>query len=719
VTEDSLAFHVDDHGTGWLILDAPGEKVNKLTLRSLEQLATLLQEAAAAAGIKGLVVASAKEGQFIAGADVKEIASVRDPEEARRLAARGQEVFQALADLPFPTAAAINGPCMGGGTELALACDLRVAADAETVSIALPEVRLGILPGFGGTQRLPRLVGLRRALDVILTGKNLDARRALRLGVVDRLVPADILWRETARLVRQAGATRRRRLPFLERLLQGNPLGRRIIVSAARKQVLQQTGGHYPAPPKALQSSANALRLPLPDGLAEEARLVGELVAGPVSKNLIWLFLASQAVKTGRHFQTTSGAEEAHPATVERVGLLGAGTMGGGLAWLLAKNGVTVRMKDIRMEALRSGLQAAATTFGHAVRRRRMTSQQMQRRMNRISTTLNYRGFATVDFVLEAVVEELEVKRKVLDEVEAAVSPDCIIASNTSSLPISSIAEGARRPHNVVGMHFFNPVHRMPLVEVIQGSATSEQAVATVYALACKLGKIPVVVQDRPGFLVNRLLAPYMHEASLLVAEGASVQAVDGALVRFGMPMGPLMLHDQVGLDIAAHVAGILGDAYGQRLGSAVALDPLLQAGRLGKKSGLGFYRHAGGKPAADPAAEALLRGAGSATSTPPGSDVMVERCLLRMMDEAARCLEEGVVRSAEDLDLALVFGTGFPPFRGGLLRYADTLGAAHVVQRLQTLAGQHGVRFEPCARLREMAEEGAAFRLPFPSAKT
>ncbi|TDI13758.1 MAG: hypothetical protein E2P04_02645 [Acidobacteria bacterium] len=714
---DGLALQVDDDGLGWLTLDAPGEKVNKLTLRSLEELATLLQRASSAPNIRGLVVASEKEGQFIAGADIHEIASVMDAETGRRLAARGQEVLQALADLPFPTAAAINGPCMGGGTELALACDLRVAADTEAVCIALPEVRLGILPGFGGTQRLPRLVGLRRALDIILTGKNLDARRALRLGLVDLLVPARILRRETAKLVLQAAAKGvvaagwRRRRPALDRLLEGNPLGRRIIVSAARKQLLQQTGGHYPAPPKALESTANALRLPLADGLAEEARLVGELVAGTVSKNLIWLFLAGQAVK--------SRAAKAQPATVERVGLLGAGTMGGGLAWLLAKNGLAVRMKDVRAEALRGGLEAAAATFGHAVRRRRMTPRQMQRHMNRISTTLDYRGFSTVDFVLEAVVEKLEVKRQVLQEVEAAVPPDCVIASNTSSLPIAKIAERARRPHNVVGMHFFNPVHRMPLVEVIRGSASSDQAVATVYALACRLGKTPVVVQDRPGFLINRLLAPYMHEASLLVMEGASVQAVDGALVRFGMPMGPLMLHDQVGIDIAAHVASILGDAYGERLGSAAGLDPLLQAGRLGKKSGLGFYRHGGSKPAPDPAAEALLRQAGSGASTPPGSDMMVDRCLLRMIDEAARCLEEGVVQSAEDLDLAMVFGTGFPPFRGGLLRHADTLGASQVVQRLEALEARHGARFEPCARLRRMAAEGTAFRLPFPSAKS
>jgi len=711
---DALAFHIDDDGIGWLSLDDPGEKVNRLTLRSLEKLATLLQEAASATSIVGLAIVSAKEGQFIAGADVEEIASVTDPEEAQRLAARGQKVFQALADLPFPTAAAINGPCMGGGTELALACDLRLAADTEAVSVALPEVRLGILPGFGGTQRLPRLVGLRRALDVILTGKNLDARRALRLGLVDRLVPAAILRRETAKLLLQAavqgvaGAAKRRRRSLLDRMMDGNPLGRRLLTSAARKQLLRQTGGHYPAPPKALQSTANALRLPLAQGLAEEARLVGELVAGPISKNLIWLFLAGQAVK--------SRAAEARPATVERVGLLGAGTMGGGLAWLLAKNELTVRMKDIHTEALCGGLQAAAAAFGQAVRRRRMTRQQMQRHMNRISTTLDYRGFSTVDFVLEAVVEKLEVKRKVLEEVEAAVSPDCIIASNTSSLPISKIAERARRPQNVVGMHFFNPVHRMPLVEVIRGSASSDDAVATVYALASRLGKTPVVVLDRPGFLVNRLLAPYMHEASMLVMEGASVQAVDGALTRFGMPMGPLMLHDQVGLDIAAHVAGILGEAYGERLGSAAALDPLVQAGRLGKKSGLGFYRHAGSKPAPDPAAEALLQQAGGQASTPPGSDMMVDRCVLRMIDEAARCLEEGVVESAEDLDLAMVFGTGFPPFRGGLLRYADTLGAPQVVERLQALAERHGGRFEPCARLRRMAAEGAAFRVPLPS---
>ncbi len=711
-----VSLSVDENGVGWLIFDLPEEKVNKLTLDVLERLSVLIAEAASRQDeMVALVVASGKPAHFIAGADVHQIAAVTEVETGRRLAARVQAIFQALADRPFPTAAAIAGPCMGGGTELALACDLRIAADTAAVSIGLPEVRLGILPGFGGTQRLPRLLGLSTALDLILAGRSLDARRALRVGLVDRVVPAALLEHEAALLALEAtrrgvsAIARRPGRKLLQRFLDGNPFGRRLLVSAARKKVLGQTGGHYPAPLRALESTANASRMSLVDGLAREAELVGELVTTPVSKNLIGLFLAGQAVK-----KQTGVTAPVEPARVERVGLLGAGTMGGGLAWLMAEHDLPVRMKDVRIEALSSGLEAAAKIFDRAVRKRRMMPLERERKMGHISPTLDYSGFSTVDLVLEAVVEKLEVKWTVLEELEAVIAPGTIIASNTSSLPISRIASRSSRPERLVGMHFFNPVHRMPLVEVIRGDATSDQAVATVYSLACRLGKTPVVVRDRPGFLINRLLAPYLSEAAILVAEGASIAAVDQAFRRFGMPMGPLMLYDQVGLDVAGHVARILADAFGERLGRVDLLDPLLDKGWLGKKSGVGLYRHTGKAPTANATAQAMLQeragGAGAA-----GSDEITERCILRMIDEGARCLEEEVVANAEDLDLAIVFGTGFPPFRGGLMRYADTLGPTRIVEAMNALTATHGARFSPCNLLREMASAGTPFRRPFP----
>jgi len=699
-----LGLTLDERGVAWLTFDVPGAKVNILSLALLEHLEGLLASARALPA-RGLVVVSGKERSFIAGADVDEIAAVSDSATARALAARGQAAFQAIADLPYPTCAAIDGVCLGGGMELALACSLRVASDAPEVSLGLPEVRLGILPGFGGTQRLPRLIGLTAALDLILAGRTLDGRRALKAGVVDRLVPSAYVRREAATLVLAAAAdgiataAKRRGRGLAMRLLEGTPPGRSFILSQARHKLAAETGGHYPAPELALTSIGNAFRMELAAGLAEEARLVGELVPTAVSKNLIGIFRATQAVKK-------RGGAGAHPREVGRAAVLGAGTMGGGIAWLLASNGIAVRMKDVRREALVSGMGAAASILGKAVARRRLTAREAEKTMARISPTLDLRGFRTVDLAIEAVVERLEIKQAVVAEIESRVSDECVIASNTSSLSIARIAERARHRERVVGMHFFNPVDRMPLVEVIRGDRTSDEAVATIYALAKRLGKTPVVVADRPGFLVNRILAPYLNEALELVRGGALIAAVDQALVRFGMPMGPLLLLDQVGIDVAAHAAATFHEAFGERVGDPALLRAMAGSNRLGKKNGRGFYLHGRKRSEPDPEVERLLRGAEGAATSPLEPEI-VERCLLRMIDEAGRCLAENVVVDAADLDLAMVMGTGFPPFRGGLLRYAETLGAKRVVERLEALAASHGPRFAPGAWLLEAAREG------------
>jgi 3-hydroxyacyl-CoA dehydrogenase/enoyl-CoA hydratase/3-hydroxybutyryl-CoA epimerase len=699
-----LGLTLDERGVAWLTFDVPGEKVNVLSLSLLDHLEGLLASARALPA-RGLVIASGKERSFIAGADVDEIASITKSATASALAARGQAAFQSIADLPYPTCAAIDGVCLGGGMELALACSLRVASDASEVQLGLPEVRLGILPGFGGTQRLPRLIGLTAALDLILAGRTLDGRRALKAGLVDRVVPSAYVRREAAALVLAAAAggiaraAGRRKRGLTLRLLEGTPFGRAFILSQARSKVAAETGGHYPAPPLALTSIANAFRMDLAAGLAEEARLVGELVPTAVSKNLIGIFRATQAVKK------RAGAG-AHPRDVRRTAVLGAGTMGGGIAWLLASNGIAVRIKDVRREALVSGMGAAASILGKAVAKRRLTPREAERTMARISPTLDLRGFRTVDLVIEAVVERLEVKQSVVAEIEGRVADACVIASNTSSLPIARIAERARHPERVAGMHFFNPVDRMPLVEVIRGDQTSDEAVATIYTLAKRLGKTPIVVADRPGFLVNRILAPYLNEALELVRGGAPIQAVDRALVRFGMPMGPLLLLDQVGIDVAAHAAATFHQAFGERVGDPALLKAMAAANRLGRKTGRGFYQHRGKRPEPDPDAETLVRQSAAAASSPLEVEI-VERCLLRMIDEAGRCLAEGVVADAADLDLAMVMGTGFPPFRGGLLRYAETLGAKRVVERLEALAAANGSRFTPGPWLVEAAREG------------
>jgi 3-hydroxyacyl-CoA dehydrogenase/enoyl-CoA hydratase/3-hydroxybutyryl-CoA epimerase len=599
---------------------------------------------------------------------------------------RGQALFEQLAHLPFPTVAAIDGACLGGGTELALACDYRLMSDSPKARIGLPEVRLGIFPAWGGSTRLPRLVGLQAALDLILTGKQLDAKRAKRIGLVDEAVPAAIFDAWARRFARgQLGAAkpRGRRNPktFADWALEGNPLGRRLLFRKARESVLKQTGGHYPAPLEALAVVEESYGRPVEAGLEAEARRIGNVFGGEVQRNLLSIFFLTEEVKK------ETGVREASvkPREVRRVGVLGAGLMGGGIAQLAADKGIPARMKDIEPKALAHGFATAASLWREAVKKRRLKPREMEGKMALLSGTLDYTGFARCEVTIEAVVEKLAVKRAVLADWEAVVPSSAIFASNTSTLPISEIAAGAKEPGRVVGMHFFNPVHRMPLVEVIRGERTSDETVATIFALAKTLGKTPVVVRDSPGFLVNRILAPYLSEAVRLVREGCRIEDVDRGMISFGMPVGPLELLDDIGLDVAVKAGEVLEKAFPERM-QAAGDEALVASGRLGRKNGKGFYEYEDGKRG-EPSAEAY---AALRVSPPERSevplDVIVERLVLPMVNEAAYCLEEDVVSGPAKLDLAMIFGTGFPPFRGGLLRHADALKADRVLARLSDL---------------------------------
>jgi 3-hydroxyacyl-CoA dehydrogenase/enoyl-CoA hydratase/3-hydroxybutyryl-CoA epimerase len=699
-----MSHWIDTNGIVHVVFDRPDEKVNLLTPAILEDLRELLDSIATREDVRGVIFKSAKPGNFIAGMDVEVIASFTDAFKAAEGARFGQGVFQKIADLPVPSGVAIGGACLGGGTELALACTVRVASDAPSVKIGLPETQLGIVPGFGGTQRLPRLVGLTAALDLILTGRQLDAKRAQRAGLVDLVCPPEYLERETLKLMAKSASGPRRSRPIAGRLMEHIPPLRRFVIAQARKAASRKASPeNYPAPFRALEAIDAAFAMPLPQGLDLEARIVGELVPTRTSKNLIWLFKSQSALKKD------AGGIVTLPRKVRRAAVLGAGIMGGGIAQLVADKGIPVRLKDIRAEALLTAMRQASKIWKDQLDRRRITPREMRQKLGFIAPALDDAGFSRVDVVLEAVVENLEVKQKVLAQAEERIGERTVFASNTSTLPISDIAARAMRPERVVGMHFFNPVHRMPLVEVIAGSHSSLEAVSTVHALALELGKVPVVVRDAPGFLVNRILMLYFNESLRLLVEGISIEDADRAMVAFGMPMGPFALLDEIGLDTGQHAAGVLEGAFGKRIGAATpALAAIVQSGRLGKKNGKGFYLYKGGKRTRPDPAIGKLANVSGALQLPV--EMLQERMVLAMVNEAAVCLEDGVVREARDVDVGMVFGTGFPPFRGGLLRYADAIGPAVLVDRLARLADAQGERFRPAGLLRDLVREEKRF---------
>jgi 3-hydroxyacyl-CoA dehydrogenase/enoyl-CoA hydratase/3-hydroxybutyryl-CoA epimerase len=695
-------LEVGAEGLATLTFDLPGKRVNVFTREALEELDTLLAELPRRQDIGVLVLLSGKSDNFIAGADVDEIAGVTDPVEAEAGSRYGHRLFGSWEALPFPTVAAIRGTCVGGGTEWALASTWIVLSDRPDLRIGLPETQLGILPGWGGCVRMPRRVGLLAALDLILAGKTIPARQAAKIGLADAVVPDSVFLHQVRDFAR--GKAGRRGRPERGRglrsvLLEGNPLGRRFVLDQARKKTLAQTKGRFPAPLRAIEVIGTGLAQGPAAGFEAEAVAIGELATSPTAKNLIYLFRQIEAAKRD--------GDGDPPPEVRRPAVIGAGVMGGGIAHLVAdKAGLPIRVKDIQAPALGTALRHAASLFDKQVRRRRMKPAEKRRKMALLQPTLEDSAIAASDFVVEAVVENLAVKQKVFADLARRLPDRAILASNTSSLSIDAIGQLAEHRERVVGMHFFNPVDRMPLVEVIAGPRTSKETARAVAAFARRLGKTPVLVRDGPGFLVNRLLAFYSAEAMWLLDEGHRIEDVDRAMLEWGMPMGPLRLADEVGLDVSAKVGHILHEAFGDRLPFPAWIDKLPEGGRLGVKGGLGIYRYEGRRQLdPDPAVYAVLG------LDPRRRDVdlrkLAERMVLPMVNEAARCLEEGVVGSPGALDLAMIFGTGFPPFRGGLCRWADQTGLPSLIVKLEELAASVGPRFTPSDALRRFASQG------------
>ncbi|NQZ02302.1 MAG: enoyl-CoA hydratase/isomerase family protein [Bdellovibrionales bacterium] len=709
------SIRIEDKGQYAVVhLDLIGEKVNKLSSPVMARLKEVVEELSKSS-YKAVIIISDKARNFIAGADIEEIKKLSTKEQFLDVLKPAHEIFNALEDLPMPTIAAIHGSCMGGGTELVMCCDYRLATDAKETTIGLPETKLGILPGFGGCVRMPRIVGLQAALDIILAGKAVPGKKALRIGLIDECVPKEMLMAKAEQFaVECADGKKKKRMKtfrakgFVNSMLEG-PIGRPIVFSQARKALLKMTKGFYPAQEKAIDIIQQTYGMSNRQKALEiEMKGFAEVAITDVSKHLINLFFMMEGVKKLTGVSDTS----VKPRDVKHMAVLGAGTMGGGIAQVGADKGVDVRMKDINNEALAIGFKQAAEVWGKKLKRRRMDKYQYEEKMAKITGTTDYSGFGQMDLVVEAIVENMEIKKKVIAETVKHCKNDCIIATNTSSLSVNEMAEAHPKPENFAGMHFFNPVNKMPLVEVIRGVKTSDETTATVFGLAKTMGKIPVVVKDGPGFLVNRLLMPWMIEGMHFLNEGMDIKTVDRYYThKFGMPMGPFRLMDEVGLDVCVKVVKIFKDALGERIEVPPVAEKLAESDRLGKKNGKGFYLYdeRGKETGVDSSVYAEM-GVGQPTN-PLSEKVCLERGVFAMINEAALALiEDQIVETPGEVDLAMIMGTGFPPFRGGLLRYADSLGTEYIVSELEMYASQYGARFKPSTPLANLAKNGKTF---------
>jgi len=720
---EPLRLEVRPDGVALVVIDVPGERQNTLNAQFNASFDNVMKQIETADDVRAIVICSGKPDSFVAGADITMLDSVYTREEATDLSRNGQAAFELLERSALPVVAAIQGACLGGGLELALACTARVAADDRKTKLGLPEVQLGLLPGAGGTQRLPRLVGIAAALDLMLTGRQLVATRARKLGLVDEVVPASIVVEAAAKRAlaladgdERTRTARKQKGLSAERLqslaLEANPLGRRVLFDQARKAALKKSMGNYPAVERIIDVVEAGYRDGIAAGYDAESTAFGQLVISDESRQLRSIFFAQTALKS------SNGVDNPRikARDVRNIGVLGAGLMGAGIAYVsVDKADFDVRIKDRDDEGLQRGLQSVHKLFQGRVRRRAMSSKDAATAMLRVTGTTDYSGFEAADIVIEAVFEDLALKHRIVREIEAVAGEDTIFGTNTSSIPIHRIAEASARPHNLIGLHYFSPVDKMPLLEIIVTDQTSDEVTATCVKLGQRQGKTVIVVRDGVGFYTSRILSPYMNEAAYVLGEGVAIDAIDQALMQWGFPVGPITLLDEVGIDVASKVGPIMVDAFGARMQAPGTTDQLVAEGRLGRKAGKGFYlyeksskrKSKSKKKNVDPSVYKTL---GIAPSTTMDPTALAERCGLLMVNEAVRCLEEGILRSPRDGDIGAIFGLGFPPFRGGPFRYVDAEGAGRVVAKLDRLADRHGIRFEAAAMLREMATSGEQF---------
>src|SRR5580704_5830875 len=632
---ESPRVDYDTEGIAWVVFDDPDSKVNILGFGQMQRLDAILDELSKRKP-KAAIFISGKPGIFIAGADINELGKIRDATHGEQLSREGHRIFAKIEMLNVPTVAAIDGACLGGGCELSLACRYRVATDQPKTQIGLPETQLGIIPGWGATQRLPRLIGLPAALDIICAGKSVNADKARRIGLVDAAVPSVVL-RETAMKLALGQRRVSRKSVRLKNMWPLRPIACRF----ARKQVSARTKGQYPAPLRAIDAMEEGLSGKFDAGLENEAKIFGEVSATAVCKNLIRIFFLREKYSklVFEVEQPSSVALRVMTTPIQKVGVLGAGVMGAGIAQWCSARGLTVRLKDIKPEFVATGIKRIADAYRDGVKRRKVSELDAQHGFARVHPTTDYTGFGDCDLIIEAVLEKIEVKRLAFSELVDRLRNDCIIASNTSAIPIDELAEASGRPKRFIGIHFFNPVHKMPLVEIVYGTKTAPEVIAAAVEFAKQLKKIRIIVKGAPGFLVNRLLMPYLNEAGVLLGEGVGVELVDKAMLDFGMPMGPLRLIDEVGIDVAYDVARELAEAFHDRMTVAPVLRQVYEKGLKGRKSGAGFYLYKGKKERLNKS----LKLAGEKTLSPAGIQA---RLLGVMINEAKRCLSEGVVTS-------------------------------------------------------------------------
>ncbi|WP_163560151.1 fatty acid oxidation complex subunit alpha FadB [Halomonas sp. NO4] len=702
-----------------LTFDLQGESVNKLSSAVVGELDEAVKAIQAESGLQGLVIGSAKEA-FIVGADITEFQGMfgKGNDFLIEMLERVHAIFNAIEDLTFPTVSAINGLALGGGCEVTLTTDFRVMA--EGAKIGLPETKLGILPGWGGCVRLSRLIGADNAIEWIAGGSENSAEEALRMGAVDAVVPSDQLEAAALDILARANAGEldfRGRRDEKSQPLKLGPIEQMMAFETAKGYVKGKAGPHYPAPVEAIKVIQKGAGETRERAQAIEATAFAKLAMTDVCFNLVGLFLNDQVVKK------QAGKYEKQARPIQQAAVLGAGIMGGGIAYQSASKGTPILMKDIQAEAIELGLKEVRKLFAKQVERGKLSTEQMAEKLTNIRPTLAYGDFGHVDLVVEAVVENPKVKGAALSEVEGLVGEETILTSNTSTISITRLAENLERPEHFCGMHFFNPVHRMPLVEVIRGEKTGDAAVAATVAYARAMGKTPIVVNDCPGFLVNRVLFPYFGGFSQLMAQGADFQRVDKIMEKFGWPMGPAYLLDVVGMDTAMHAGEVMAEGFPERMGSLGGADSksviqaMFDSDRLGQKNAKGFYAYEEdkkGKPkkVTDETAIELVKGVAQ-ESREFSDDDIIARMMVPLCLETVRCLEDGIVGSPAEADMALIYGIGFPPFRGGALRYIDAMGVAAFVELADGLAEALGPLYAPTDRLREMAKAGDTFYSP------
>jgi 3-hydroxyacyl-CoA dehydrogenase/enoyl-CoA hydratase/3-hydroxybutyryl-CoA epimerase len=705
-----------EEAIAYVCIDVGGQRVNTLSTPMTERFEQILDELRDTPALEGVVIHSGKPGNFVVGFDINELRELASqPQDIRPMIERGHELMGRFEQLSVPVVAAIDGNCLGGGLELAMACHARIASESDNTQLGLPEIKLGVIPGLGGTQRLPRIVGLQTGLDMILTGKQVSARKAKKIDLVDDVVHPGILLEvaaEKARELYAKGDWQERPKNKISEVfsnpgemvnLAAKTPARKLIFNQARETTKKQAGERYPAPFAAIDAIETGFRDGFDAGIHAEAQAFSELVKGDVAKHLINLFFMKQEVDKAKPFPWNT---KAYP--VDKIGVLGAGLMGAGIAQVAAYQGYEVRLKDVDDEGLSWGLNYTKELIDKLVKRKKLTEAMGDVTFGRITGTTEYTGFGQADLIIEAVFEDLDLKRSVIKAVEEHTHDEAVIASNTSTIPIKEIAAGSKNPEMVLGMHFFSPVHKMPLLEIIRHEDTSSKAVATALEVGRDMGKTCIVVNDGPGFFTSRVIGAYINEAGWILQEGASIKDIDQAMKRWGFPVGPMKLVDEVGMDVALKAAKTLQEAFEERWDAPTALKAVAADGRKGKKNKKGFYQYDGKSNKVDESVYDLLPGGRERKSV--DQEVIQQRCWLAMLNECAYCLQEGIVEHPRDIDIGVIFGLGFPPFRGGILRHADTIGLPKVAERMHRLADQFGDRLKPAQIIVEKAEKNENF---------